>query len=73
MLTLNNTTPSTTLLSTIKELDTSFPKVNRRDLFAATLPMPSEQEQRWTVANNERCAQSSKFWSGKLRKDNSST
>lgn len=62
---------SSTYLSTLKELDKSFGKVERRDLAAACLPPRSVQELRWGAASNNRGAQQSKLWAEKLRKESS--
>lgn len=55
--------------TTWQTLDRSFSNANRRDLFAASMPGRPAQELVWCAASNNRGAQQSKSWAGKLRKD----
>lgn len=56
-------------MSTLQNLDQTFSKSDRRDLFAASMPGRSAQELVWCAANNSRGAQQSKGWAQRLRKE----
>jgi hypothetical protein len=59
-------------MATLQTLDRSFSNINRRDLFAASMPSRSAQELVWCAANNNKGAQASKTWAERLRKQSSS-
>lgn len=61
-----------TYVSTLQNLDKTFSNVNRRDLFAASLPGRPAQELVWCAANNNRGAQATKTWAQRLRKESQS-
>ena len=56
-------------MATLQTLDRSFSNINRRDLFAASMPSRSAQELVWCAANNNKGAQATKTWAERLRKD----
>lgn len=62
-------TNTSTYVSTLQNLDKTFSNVNRRDLFAASLPGRPAQELVWCAANNNRGAQATKTWAERLRKE----
>jgi len=59
-------------VQTLQSLDTAFARRSRRDLFQASLPPKPQYELVWLATANDRAAQQSKPWAGKLRRDNNS-
>jgi hypothetical protein len=62
-------TGSALYTNTLMSLDKTFSNGNRRDLFAASLPVRPSQELVWCASSNSRGAQQAKGWMEKLRKD----
>lgn len=69
----NNSSSGGLYMSTLQNLDQTFSKSDRRDLFAASMPGKSAQELVWCAANNSRGAQQSKGWAQRLRKESTTT
>jgi hypothetical protein len=67
-----NQTSDNRYVQTLQSLDTAFARRSRRDLFQASLPPKPQYELVWLATANDRAAQQSKPWAGKLRRDNSS-
>ncbi len=58
-------------VQTLQTLDAAFARRSRRDLLQASLPPKPQYELVWLATANDRAAQQSKPWAGKLRKDSS--
>lgn len=67
-----NSTSDNRYLQTLQTLDSGFARRSRRDLLQASLPPKPQYEMVWLATANDRAAQQSKPWAGKLRRDSNS-